>query len=278
MSAFVRPPNSTETRHEHGPYIARAFVPLPHRGKGVGKLLTKLVLSRIFDGTSIPKDYFHGVGFCYGLAAAGRGVFGPKAKWIDRRILEWDTSSDVKEKFAWKPIRDGDLEGIIKADVSLIGKEVAALPISDTVRIRIVPSWDSFQMRLEGYKVNNKVFGYSRTPQIWGASIGDSSQPSTWAFAIWIYSPCTNTIDIDRIRAPNMDYFETLMAASASECEYWGATRCHAFGVPHGFKVNDICSRISEVDLPGIHVMGYDNSMEVEWLENEGFTDPTWVN
>jgi len=131
-------------------------------------------------------------------------------------------------------------------------------------------------MPLQGHKFNNKVFECTRASEIWGAYIGNPSEPSTWAFAIWFYNRA-KTIDIDRIRAPNTDYFETLMAACASECEYWGATHCEAFGIPHGFKVNEVYSRISEADLPGILVIGYDQLMDVEWLDNECFTCPTWI-
>jgi len=276
MKALIRPPNSSEMREELGYFIGKVFVSEAHRGQGVGKSLSKSVLFRVVAGSEDPKDIFYGSSFVYGVAASGRGVFGPNATWIDQDIISWQPEEIIETNFDWKPIRYEDIEGFIKRDVELSRTEFASLPPSDKVRFRVLPSWEALQMRIVGYRFNDKLFGQTRMPEVFGGSIGDPSDPSTWAFALWFHCRDTKSIDIDRIRAPNLDCFKTLMTACSGDCHYYGPKQCLMQGVPDGFTVEDIGASISQIDMPGLFLKDFPRE-EVAWLHNEFFTQlPNW--
>ena len=91
-------------------------------------------------------------------------------------------------------IKESELADIIKLDAELMRQDFANTMSGEgpTTQFCIMPSIGSHMMRLEGVKF---IFGkVARTvPDIWGAQIGDRSDPSNWSFVLWMPSLADNS-------------------------------------------------------------------------------------
>jgi len=170
-------------------HVGRVLVVAQHRGRGLARVLTRLVLERARERAQDPAS---GIVLTYGHADPKlEPVYASHASFQRALDVAWyaaDPICALDDLPATRTITDASLPSVLAADDRLLRDELAASSVAGT-HFAIRPTLEHLGMRYAGADfIFDKMRGGRSILKERGVMIGDPSEPESLAFLLWI--PC----------------------------------------------------------------------------------------